>query len=124
MALAGVTTTEAANRWLAATYIAEYNRLFAVVAALTDTAFVASTAGVWREILCVQEERTVGNDNTVSWHKMHLQLPPSRLRPHFVKAVVSVHAYPDGTVAIYLGPHRLADFGADGQTIEIERQVA
>ena len=114
MALAGIATVEAANRWLAETYIAEYNRLFAVVAEQPESAFVAGTADAWREILCIQEERTVGNDNTVSWHRMRLQLPPSRLRPHFVKAVVRVHEYPDGTIAIYLGPHRLADFGVDG----------
>ena len=114
MALVGIATVEAANRWLAETYIAEYNHLFAIVAEQPDTAFVAATAGAWREILCIQEDRTVGNDNTVSWHRMRLQLPPSRLRPHFVKAVVRVHEYPDGTIAIYLGPHRLADFGADG----------
>ena len=114
MALAGIASMEAANRWLAETYIAEYNHLFAIVAEQPETAFVATTAGAWREILCIQEDRTVGNDNTVSWHRMRLQLPPSRLRPHFVKAVVRVHEYPDGTIAIYLGPHRLADFGADG----------
>ena len=114
MALAGIASMEAANRWLAETYIAEYNHLFAIVAEQPETAFVATTAGAWREILCIQEDRTVGNDNTVSWHRMRLQLPPSRLRPHFVKAVVRVHEYPDGMIAIYLGPHRLADFGADG----------
>ena len=46
-----------------------------------------------------------------------MQLPESRLRPHFVKAVVRVHAYPDGTVSVFLGPHRLATFTADGQQI-------
>jgi transposase len=124
MALAGIGTVEAANVWLRETYIAEYNGLFAVVAELPDTAFVAGTAGTWREILCIQEERTVGNDNTVSWHKMHLQLPPSRLRPHFVKAIVRMHAYPDGTIAIYLGPHRLADFDADGAWVRPDSLAA
>ena len=50
----------------------------------------------WREILCIQEDRTVGTDNTVKWERRNLQLPPSRLRPHFVKATVRVHEYPDG----------------------------
>jgi hypothetical protein len=45
---------------------------------------VTDAMGAWREILCVQEERTVGNDNTVKWQRLSLQLPPSRLRPHFV----------------------------------------
>jgi hypothetical protein len=44
-------------------------------------------------------------------------LPESRLKPHFVKAVVRVHACPDGTASVFLGPHRLARFAADGQQI-------
>jgi Transposase DDE domain group 1 len=44
-------------------------------------------------------------------------LPESRLRPHFVKAVVRVHEYPDGTASVFLGPHRLATFGGDGQQL-------
>ena len=79
--------------------------------------FVADRHEAWREALCVIEERTVANDNTVAWSGRRLQLPQSRLRPHFVKAVVRVHEYPDGTVSAFLGPHRLARFAADGQQI-------
>jgi len=68
----------------------------------------------WREVLCVIEERTVGNDNTIGWAGHRLQLPASRLRPHFVKAVVRVHEYPDKTVSVFLGPHRLASYASDG----------
>ncbi|HXZ14580.1 MAG TPA: hypothetical protein VEH77_01145 [Roseiarcus sp.] len=69
---------------------------------------------MWREILCVVEERTVASDNTVAWNGKRLQLPESRLRPHFVKAQVWVHEYPDGACAVFLGPHRLADYDAEG----------
>jgi len=112
--LAGIDTVEAANRWLSETYIAEHNQRFAIAAEQEGSAFVADTTGAWREILCVQEDRTVGNDNTVKWEGRSLQLPPSRLRPHFVKATVRVHEYPDGGLAVYWGPHRLADYDADG----------
>ena len=81
------------------------------------TAFVASREGAWRDILCVIEERVVGNDNTVAWGGRRLQLPPSRLRPHFVRAKVQVRSYPDGEVAIDLGPHRLARYTCDGELI-------
>ena len=83
--LAGIDTVAAANRWLSETYMAEHNKLFAIGAEQEGSAFVTDTMGAWREILCVQEERTVGNDNTVKWQRLSLQLPPSRLRPHFVK---------------------------------------
>lgn len=122
--LAGIDTVEAANLWLAETYIAEHNRLFAIKPEQAESAFVADTTGAWREILCIQEERVVGNDNTVKWETLSLQLPASRLRPHFVKATVRVHAYPDGTVAVYLGPHRLADYDAGGVLVAPGQQAA
>ena len=112
--LAGITTVAAANDWLKAHYIAEHNAAFAVRPEQEGTAFVADAHEAWREALCVIEERTVANDNTIAWNGQRLQLPQSRLRPHFVKAVVRLHAYPDGTVGVFLGPHRLATFGADG----------
>ncbi len=118
LALAGITTIEAANRWLAETYIAAYNAAFAVAPELPASAFVVDTTGAWREILCVQEQRQVGNDNTVKWRGLSLQIPPSRLRPHFVKASVCVHEYPDGTIAVFLGPHRLADYDHRGVIVE------
>jgi len=115
--LAGIRTVEAANAWLKAHYIAEHNAAFAIKAEQEGTAFVADRHEAWREALCVIEERTVANDNTVAWNGQRLQLPESRLRPHFVKAVVRVHEYPDGTTSVFLGPHRLATFTAEGQQI-------
>jgi len=53
----------------------------------------------------------------VSWRRQRLQLPPSRLRPHFVRATVRVREYPDGTVAVFLGPHRLADYDGAGTLV-------
>ena len=115
--LAGITTVEAANAWLKATYIAQHNAAFAIKAEQEGTAFVADAHGAWRETLCVIEERTVANDNTIAWAGKRLQLPESRLRPHFVKAVVRVHEYPDGGLSVFLGPHRLATYTADGRLI-------
>ena len=123
-ALAGITTVEAANRWLRDVYIAEHNERFAIDAEQEGSAFVVDGTGAWREILCIQEERTVGNDNTVKWHRLSLQLPASRLRPHFVKAKVRVHEYPDGQLAVFWGPHRLADYNANGTIIQQERLAA
>jgi transposase len=120
--LAGIVTVEAANRWLRETGIAEHNAAFAVEPEQAGTGFVADEAGLWREILCVQEERTVGPDNTVKWRDRALQIPESPLRPHFVKAKARVHEYPDGRVSIFLGPHRLADYDAAGAMIRPEQE--
>jgi transposase len=112
--LAAITTVEDANQWLADVYVPQHNAAFAVEAEQDGSGFVPDRAGAWREILCIQEERVVGNDNTVKWKTMSLQIPASPLRPHFVKARVRVHEYPDGALAVFLGPHRLADYDADG----------
>ena len=74
--------------------------------------------------MCTREDRTMGNDNAVKWNTLSLQLPPSRLRPHFVKAVVTVHEYPDGALAVFLGPHRLADYDNQGIVATNEKMAA
>ena len=113
--LAKIATMEAANRWLASTYMAEHNAEFEIEPEESGTAFVVDTAGLWRETLCVQNDRVVAKDNTVPWNGLHLQLPQSKLRPHFVRATVRIHEYPDGAVSVHLGPHRLADYTAEGE---------
>jgi transposase len=123
-ALAGIATVEAANRWLCEVYIGEHNARFAIAAEQEGTAFVADGADASREILCIQEDRTVGNDNTVKWRRLSLQLPASRLRPHFVKARVRVHEYPDGELAVFWGPHRLADYDAHGTIVQTQCRAA
>jgi transposase len=117
LALAGITTVEAANRFLAEVYIDDYNARFAVQPEEASSAFVADRNGLAREILCVHDQRQVGNDNTLSWNNLRLQLPQSRLRPHFVKATVQVRAYPSGHIAVFWGPHRLADYTEAGVPI-------
>ena len=122
--LVGAATLDAANRHLAETYIAEHNARFAVPAEQAGTAFVPDSKGAARNILAIQEERYVGNDNTVKWRRLSLQLPPSRLRPHFVRAKVRVHEYPDATIAVFLGPHRLADYDQNGRLLEPRAEAA
>src|SRR3546814_12991431 len=99
--------------WSSDVCSSDLNARFAVAPEQPASAFVADRAGAWREILCIQDERRVGNDNTVKWHGLHLQLPPRPLRPHFVTARVRVHEYPAGTHAVFLGPPPLAAYDAD-----------
>jgi hypothetical protein len=115
--LAGITTTEAANRWLADHFVAAHNARFAVAAAEPGSAFVAF-AGDLAEILCVQAERVVGNDNCVRYGGLSLQIPAQRHRHHFVKVKVRVHAYADGSLAVFHGPRCLARFEPGGRLIE------
>ena len=86
--------------------------------ALPETAFVAVEAERLIEALCIEEERTVGRDNTVAWEGRRLQIPESPLRRHYVGATVKVHAYPDGTLGILHGPKPIARFTAKGAALE------
>ena len=113
----GLASIEAANHWLATVYIPQHNARFAVAAAEEGAAFVPFV-GVLDDILCVQAERVVGNDNTVRYEGRVLQIPEQRHRRHFVKANVRVHEYPDGRLAIFHGPRRLADYEPDGTLVD------
>lgn len=111
---AGITTMDAANRYLHEYYLPAYNAEFAVSPAEPGTAFVPFAGANLADFLCEQHERVVGNDNCVSFAGLKLQLPASRERCHYVKVRVRVHAYPDGTLAVFHGPRCLARFDSEG----------
>ncbi len=115
--LAGIATIEAANQYLREVYLAGHNARFAVSAAEQGSAFVPFV-GALRDILCLKAERVVGNDNCVRYEGHLLQIPEQRHRRHLVKARIRVHQYPDGRLALFHGPRRLADYAADGTLIE------
>ncbi len=121
--LAGITTMEDANRFLRETFLPEHNRRFAIVPEAEGSAFVPF-AGNLVDILCVQEERGVNNDNTVRYKNLSLQIPEDKHRHHYVKAKVRVQEYPDGHLAIFHGPRRLAEYTADGAPIGKNRIAA
>lgn len=116
--LAGIVTIAAANRFIRERYLPAHNARFTKPPALPQSAFVAADPGQLRDILCVQEERVVARDNTVAYRGLRLQLPPSPLRPHYVKARVVVRDYPDGRLAVFHGPRLLARYDAAGAAIE------
>jgi hypothetical protein len=117
--LNGITSIQAANRFLVERFIADHNHRFAVAAAEPGSAFVPF-AGSLADILCVQEDRVVGHDNTVRYDGLILQIPEQRHRHHFVKAKVRVHRYETGDLAIFHGPRRLARYHPDGTLREDE----
>ena len=113
----GITTMEDANRFLKEVYLPEHNARFVKAPEDDASAFVPFTGNV-RDTLCVQDERVVGNDNTVRYKGLVLQIAANRHRHHFVKAKVRVHEYPDGELAIFHGPRRIGRYAPDGSPIE------
>ena len=55
------------------------------------------------------------NDNCVSYRTLKLQIPESPMRPHFVKARVKVHVYPDGSHAVFHGPRCIGRYDEKGR---------
>lgn len=61
------------------------------------------------DILCIQEERIVAKDNTISYKNKTLQIPANQHRYHYVKCQVMVHEYTNGNLAIFHGPRKIAN---------------
>lgn len=116
--LAGITTMEAANRYLRELFMPAHNAQFQVPAADPGSAFIPYVGRDLADILCIQEERVVSRDNCVAYKRLPLQIPPDKHRHHYVKARVRVHEYPDGTLAVFHGPRCLARYDAAGAPIE------
>jgi transposase len=121
--LAGITTIEAANAFISEDFLPAYNARFAVPATQPGSAFTPIPGVDLGEILCVEEERQVGADNCVSFRRLKLQIPPSPLRPHFVRAQVKVHLYADGSHAVFHGPRCIGRYDAYG-AIRDEKNAA
>jgi transposase len=115
--LAGITDIEAANAFIAAVYLPAHNGRFARPPEIPESGFVAADPAQLGEILCEEDQRVVGRDNTVGFGGLRLQLPESRLRHHYVKAIVKVRQYPNGTLAVFHGPRCIGRYDAEGREI-------
>ncbi len=125
--LAGITTLEAANRFLRERYIQEFNRQFAVKAALAGTAFRKCGKRDLDVVFSIQTERVVAKDNTVSIGARWWQIEKCRWRYSLAGQTVTIHQHLDGTVSIRYGPHLVGRYtkgrGNDA-TVENRNQVS
>lgn len=121
LALHGITDIDAANRYLIQVYMLAYNAEFAQPALQEGSVFVPWTGGHLDDILCEQQERTVSADNCVSFEGKILQIPANRYRCHYVRVRVRIHRYVDGSLAIFHGPRKLADYDQLGKLKELKK---
>jgi len=119
LAMAGITEIKQANDYLANTYMPAHNAEFAIVPQEQQSVFVPWAGTALQDILCEQYDRTVGNDNCVKFEGLRLQIPPDQYRCHYVRIAVSVHRYPDGGLAIFHGPRKLAVYDPNGKEIVV-----
>lgn len=114
LALLGITDMDSANRYLQEHYKPKFNEEFKVPPPAEGSAFVPLLTMDLKDILCEQFERVVGKDNCVQFENLKLQIPADNCRLHYVKAKVRVNRYPDGSLAIFYGPRKLASYSKTG----------
>jgi len=124
LALKGITTMSEANRYLQESYLPAYNRKFAHQAREEGSAFMPYIGPPLEEILCEQHDRTVQGDNCVRFENLLLQIPRDDYRCNYIRAKVKVHKHLDGTLALFHGPRKLADYDQQGQPVPKKEQKA
>lgn len=122
LALAGVKTMAEANNYLRSIYLPKHNKNFTVKPELEKSAFMPIVGMDIKNILCVQQERTVQNDNTVRYGGKVLQIGTNEYRHHFVKSKVLVRHYPEGDMAIFYGPMCIGEYDSLGNLLQKEVQ--
>jgi transposase len=106
--LRGIKTKEEANKYLRTEYLKEHNKRFAVKPDQQGSAFIPVPKTMdLDKIFCFKHERSVNNDNTVSYNNRILQIGPSELRISFAKCRVMVYEHLDGSITIGYGPHMI-----------------
>ena len=122
LAVAAITDMKKANKYIASVYMPAHNAEFAVPAEEANSMFVPWAGNQLEDILCEHYERTVGNDNCVKFDGLVLQIPPDRYRYHYVRVKVKVYRYPNGQLAIFHGPRKLATYDVQGKEIAGRQQ--
>ena len=116
--LKGITTLEEANRYLNDVYLPLHNEQFTVKAREEKSAYIPWVGDQLKEIFCFSEERTVQNDNTVSYKGKRLQIGKDDLRHHYVKTTIQVREYLDGTLSLYYGPRCIGSYNTEGESLD------
>jgi len=115
LASLNITDMQKANEFLKSRFIPQINQRFTAQPASNGSAFVPYVhMKKLDEFLCLQAQRTVTKDNTVSYENKILQLPQTELRTHFIKAKVTVHEYIDGSMGVFYGHKCLAKYDQNG----------
>lgn len=97
---AGAQTLTEANQVLR-DYLPRHNRHFMKKAAQVGSAFVPWPPKLApNELFCFRYQRTVRNDNTISFDNVLLQIPPGKHRTHYAKAKVELRQHLDCALTV------------------------
>jgi len=113
----GITTAAAANRYVRERFLPEFNAEFRRPPTDPASAFVPLGRVDLEQILCHQDERVVGRDNTVVLDGVVLQLAKQAGRRTCAGLRVLVRRHLDGRHSVWLGSRRLGLYDARGRTV-------
>jgi len=118
--VAGITTCEAANRYLTQQFVPRHNETFSRAPRDPARAFVPLGDAVDLDtILCEEAVRVVARDNTVTLGGQTLQIAAQPGRRSCAGLEVTVRRHLDGGVTISRGAQRLGHYAASGQPVDV-----
>jgi transposase len=115
--VAGITTVSAANRYIRERFLPAFNEKFRRPPADPASAFVALGGVDLEQILCHQEERVVGRDNTLTLDGIVVQLAKQPGRRSCAGLRILVRRHLDGRHSLWLGSRRLGLYDARGRLL-------
>lgn len=119
--LAGITTLAAANAYLTDRFIADYNDEFARAPADPTSAFVPLHGADLDTILCEHAERTVGQDNVVTFDALTLQVAKQPGRRTCAGLRVTVHRDIHGVLSVWHGARCFGHYDGHGRPLPDDR---
>jgi len=119
--LHGIKSLASANEFLRESYIAEFNRRFAVAPTQVGHAFLPVRGKDLDLIFSLHHERTVGQDNTVRVGPCVLQIEKTRWRATLAGCRVTVHEHLEGSWSIAYGPHIVGRYSREGLPLLLEK---
>lgn len=121
---AGIRTRERANHYLEERFLPHYNAELSHLAADPVSAFVTAGGAALEQILCFEEIRTVGKDNTVVLEGTRLQITRQPGRATCAGLEVTVRRHLDGTHSVWRGPRCWGRYDARGRARLAPQQAA
>lgn len=112
---------ENANKYLREVFLPRNNARFMVAPVDFESAYNKQRTNInLDDIICIEKERVVNNDNTISYKGYVLQLKKNARRYNFAKCTVMVKEHLDGHLSIWYGFEKIAEF--NGLELEPEKE--
>jgi len=118
---AGVRTIGEANQYIRQRFLPWHRRHWTEPSQESGHAFVPCGNADLEAIFCIQNERTVAADNTVTVGGLRLQIAPQSTRWSYAKCRVKVCQHLNGRWSVRYGPHVLGWYESDGQSVNRRR---